>query len=88
MFLYILIPLIPLAASITIALSGRRLSGQGHRIVIPAVAASFVLSVAAFFDVVGGGAVRVPLYRFLESGDLVVDLALSIRPQSLRLMTS
>jgi len=78
MFLYILIPLIPLAASITLALSGRRLSGQGHRIVIPAVAASFVLSVAAFFDVVGGGAVRVPLYRFLESGDLVVDLALFI----------
>ena len=78
MSLYTLIPLIPLTASITLALSGRRLSGQGHRIVIPAVAASFVLSLFAFFEVAGGATIHIPLYRMFESGDLVVDLALFI----------
>ena len=34
MSIYTLIPLLPLAASITLALFGRRLEGRGHRVVL------------------------------------------------------
>ena len=78
MSIYTLIPLLPLGAALTLALFGRRLQGVGHRIVIPAVAGSFLVSIAAFLDVVANGAIEVPLYRLLEVGRLVVDLGFFI----------
>jgi NADH-quinone oxidoreductase subunit L len=74
MSIYALIPLLPLAASFVLAISGRRLEGAGHRLVVPAVAISFFVSVAAFFDVSANGAREIELYRFLDVGGLVVDL--------------
>lgn len=78
MSIYTLIPLLPLGAAITLALFGRRLEGKGQRIVVPAVAGSFFLSVAAFIEVLENGMIEVPLYRLLDVGRLVVDLGFFI----------
>ena len=86
MSIYTLIPLLPLGAAFTLALFGRRLQGVGHRIVIPAVASSFFLSIAAFMDVLANGAIEVPLYRLLEVGRLVVDLGFFIDPLTVLLL--
>jgi NADH-quinone oxidoreductase subunit L len=80
MSIYTLIPLLPLGAALTLVLFGRRLEGIGHRVVIPAVAGSFILSVAALLDVYENGAIEVPLYRLLDVGKLVVDLGFFIDP--------
>ncbi len=74
MSIYTLIPLLPLAAAFVLAIFGRRLQGAGHRLVVPAVAISFFVSVAAFFDVSANGAREIELYRFLDVGGLTVDL--------------
>ncbi len=78
MSIYTLIPLLPLGAALALTLFGRRLEGKGHRIVIPAVAGSFVLSVAALIEVLENGMIEVPLYRLLDVGRLVVDLGFFI----------
>ncbi|MFL2547272.1 MAG: NADH-quinone oxidoreductase subunit L [Candidatus Rariloculaceae bacterium] len=78
MSIYTLIPLLPLVAAVTLALFGRRLDGSGHRIVVLAVAGSFVISVAAFMEVLANGAINVSLYRLLEVDRLVVDLGFYI----------
>ena len=78
MSIYTLIPLLPLGAALALTLFGRRLEGTGHRIVIPAVAGSFFLSIAAFVEVLENGAIEVPLYRLLDVGKLVVDLGFFI----------
>ena len=78
MSVFILIPLLPLLAAVTIALCGRRLGEASHRVAIPGVVLSFGLSVAAFIAVLRNGPRTVPLYRLLESGSLVVDLSLFI----------
>lgn len=80
MSIYTLIPLLPLGAALTLALFGRRLHGVGHRIVIPAVTGSFILSIAALREVLANGAIEVPLYRLLSVGRLVVDLGFYIDP--------
>ena len=73
MSMYTLIPLLPLAAAFVLAIFGERLEGRGQRLVVPAVAVSFFISVAAFFDVSANGAQEITLYRFLDVGSLVVD---------------
>jgi NADH-quinone oxidoreductase subunit L len=78
MSVFILIPLLPLLAAVTIALCGRRLGEASHRVAISGVVLSFGLSVAAFIGVLRNGPRTVPLYRLLESGSLVVDLSLFI----------
>jgi NADH-quinone oxidoreductase subunit L len=75
---YVLIPLLPLLASVILVLAGRRLGEHGHRIGIPAVALSFAISVAAFFDVLKNGPQSVMLYRLLQSGPLQIDLGFYI----------
>jgi len=78
MSIYTLIPLLPLGAALTLALFGRRLHGAGHRIVIPAVAGSFLVSIAALREVLVNGAIEVSLYRLLDVGRLVIDLGFYI----------
>ena len=73
MSIYALIPFFPLAAALLLAVLGGRLEGRGHRIVIPAIAASFLLSVALFMDVLANGAMEIRLYRLLDVGRLQVD---------------
>ncbi len=77
---YTLIPLLPLAAAATLALFGRRLEGVGQRIVVPAVAGSFLLSIAAFLEVSATGPIEVELYRLLAVGWLVVDVGFFLDP--------
>jgi len=78
MSVFILIPLLPLLAAVTIALGGRRLGEASHKVAIPAVVLSFGLSVGAFVEIVRNGPQSIPLYRLLQSGSLVVDLSLYI----------
>ena len=70
----ILIPLVPLLGSVVVALAGRRLGESSHRVAIPAVALSFVLSCAALVQVLRAGPLSVDLYRFVEVDTLIVDL--------------
>ncbi len=74
MSIFVLIPLCPLIAAVVLALGGRRWGDEGHRIGIPAMGLSFVLSLYAFFEVVTSGPISVSLYRLIHVDSLVVDL--------------
>jgi len=75
---YALIPLLPFAAFLIVGLGGHWIRDRAHLVAVPAVLASFALSVVAFVEVAGGQAITVPLYTFLTSGDLRIDLGLLI----------
>jgi NADH-quinone oxidoreductase subunit L len=76
--LFVLIPLLPLLACLVLAVAGRRIGEASHRIAIPAVAASFALSLVAFVDVLREGPRTIELYRLLQTGALVVDFGLFV----------
>ena len=76
--LYLLIPLLPLLASLILLLGGRRWGEKSHRIGIPAIGLSFGLSVAAFIEVLRNGPFTLSLYRLFESGSLTIDLTLFV----------
>jgi NADH-quinone oxidoreductase subunit L len=76
--LFLLIPLLPLLASVLLALVGRRLGEASHRVATSAIVLSFGLSVAAFVQVVQAGPQSVALYRFLDTGALTVDFGFYI----------
>ncbi len=78
MFVYILIPLLPLLACLVIGLGGQWLKGDSHRVAISAILVSFVLSVFAFVQVLQTGPIELPLYTLLQSGTLTIDLGLYI----------
>ena len=78
MALYLLIPLLPLLASLILLLGGRRWGEKSHRIGIPAIGLSFGLSVAAFIEVLRNGPFTLSLYRLFESGSLTIDLTLFV----------
>ncbi len=78
MALFVLIPLLPLLASLILLLGGRRWGENSHRIGIPAIGLSFVLSVAAFIEVLSNGPFTLSLYRFFQSGSLTIDLTLYV----------
>ncbi len=77
-FVYIFIPLLPLLAFVVLALGGSRFPSDSHKIGIPAIAGSFILSILAFVQVSKNGPIDVPLYTLLESGNLTIDLGLHI----------
>ena len=54
------------------------LGEQGHKIGIPAIGLSFVLSVLAFVQVVNEGPFSLPLYRLFRVSDLIIDLGLYV----------
>lgn len=78
MYIFILIPLLPLLASLFLMLGGRRWGEQSHQIGIPAIGFSFGLSVLAFFEVLSHGPFSLSLYRLFQSGSLAIDLTLYI----------
>ncbi len=78
MSIYILIPFLPLLASLILFLGGRRWGENSHRIGIPAIGFSFVLSVAAFIEVLRNGPFTLSLYRLFQSGSLTIDLTLFV----------
>ena len=73
MMIYVLIPLLPLAAAFVLAIFGEQLQGKGQRLVIPAVALSFGVSFLAFLDVSANGAIRVQVFQLLSVGQLKID---------------
>ena len=75
---FVLIPLLPLLASVIILLGGRRWGENSHLIGIPAIGLSFGLSVVAFIEVFRNGSFTVSLYRLFESGSLTIDLTLFV----------
>ena len=78
-FVYVLIPLLPLLASIIIALAGRRLGEDSRKIGVLAIGISFALSVAAFVQVVlHSDPIVISLYELLRSGNLRIELGLYI----------
>ena len=75
---YILIPALPFAAFLIIALGSRWVGEASHRLAIPAVFASFILSVLACIDVYQNGARSIPLYTLITSGRLTVEAGLYV----------
>ncbi len=78
MYLFALIPSLPLLAFLVIAFGGRWLRGNAHRIGIPAIALSFGLSVLAFLEILQNGPFSLPLYTFLHVGQLQIELGLYV----------
>jgi len=78
MLMYLLIPLLPFIAFLTIASFGARLKDQGHKIAIPAMGVSLAGCVSALVHVATDGPVTVPLYTLVHSGSLVIDLGFYI----------
>jgi NADH-quinone oxidoreductase subunit L len=76
---YVLIPLLPLLASIIIALAGRRLGEESRKVGVLAIGISFALSVAAFVQIIlRSDPIVIPLYELFRSGNLAVELELYI----------
>jgi len=78
MSLFVLIPLLPLLASLILLLGGRRWKENSHWIGIPAIGLSFALSVAAFIEVLRNGPFNLSIYRLFQSGSLSIDLTLFV----------
>ncbi len=78
MSLLALIPGLPLAAFLLLALAGRRWEEVSHRIAVPAVLGSFLASVGALVMVSRGGPIDVDLYQLFAVGDFVVDVGLHV----------
>ena len=78
MALFVLIPLLPLLASLILMLGGTSWGEKSHRVGIPAIGFSFVLSVAAFIEVLRNGPFTISLYRLFQSGPLTIDLTLFV----------
>ena len=76
---YVLIPLLPLLASILIALAGWRLGEASGKVGVLSIGISFALSVVAFVQVIlRSEPIVIPLYELLRSGNLVVEVGLYI----------
>ncbi len=74
---YILIPLLPLVASIIITLAGRWLGEASRKVGVLAIGISFGLSVMAFVELVRWNEpLSIPLYQLFHSGKFTVDLGL------------
>ena len=76
--MFILIPFLPLLASVALTLGGTRWGEYSHRIGIPAIAVSFGLSVFAFLEVMRNGPISIPLYLLFQTGELRVELNIYI----------
>ncbi len=76
--MYALIPFLPFAAFLILGIAGHWIKDKAHLVAVPAVVVSFLLSVLVLFDVAGGHHTTVPLYTWLTSGELEVELGLSI----------
>ena len=73
---YALIPGLPLAAFLFLALAGGSISDRAHRIGIPAVGGSFVLSVAGLVRVAIHGPLEIKVYELLQVGGLRIEVGL------------
>ncbi|GKS57071.1 NADH-quinone oxidoreductase subunit L [Nitrospira sp.] len=76
MLYLILIPMLPFAAFLILGLFGHWIKDRAHLVAVPAVVTSALLSWLVFIEVSGGRNVEIPLYNWLTSGDLTIELGL------------
>ncbi|MFI5304842.1 MAG: NADH-quinone oxidoreductase subunit L, partial [Nitrospiria bacterium] len=76
MNLYLLIPLLPFIAFIIIGLFEKRINGKSHLIAVPAVIASFILSVKLFFDIYPDKEIVQVWYQWISSGNFNVSIGM------------
>ena len=74
--LYVLIPLLPFLAFLILGLGGRWIRDRAHLVAVPAVVTSFLFSILVLIEVAAGKNVSIPLYTWLTSGDLRIELGL------------
>jgi NADH-quinone oxidoreductase subunit L len=75
---YALIPLLPFAAFLIIGLFGHWIRERAHWVAVPAVGASFALSVWTFVEVAQGEPIRLTLYSWITSGAFDVSIGFYI----------
>lgn len=76
--LYKLIPALPFLAFLIVGIGGHWIKSRAHLIAVPAVFGSLLLSVLALMETAGGKNVAIPLYTWMTSGDLHIELELYI----------
>ena len=75
---YALIPLLPLASFLIVGLLGHWIRDKAHFVAVPAMLASFLVSVFAFMEAASGHESTLRLYTWLTSGILDVHIGLTI----------
>src|SRR5689334_8287905 len=79
--LYLVVPFVPLIASIVVGLWGRKMPrAASHWITIVAVAISFAASVAIFRDVMAGNTYNGDVYVWANTGDVKMAIGFLIDP--------
>jgi NADH-quinone oxidoreductase subunit L len=77
--LYLVIPLVPLAASLVAGLFGKAIGRAGaHWVTIIGVGISFFASCAVFMDVLDGNTFNGPVYTWLTAGDTRFEIGFLI----------
>ena len=85
--LYLLVPLAPLAGAILAGFFGKILGRTGsHVVTILGVTISFVLSVLIYQDVQAGHLFNGPVYTWMESGGLKLEIGFLIDPLTVLMM--
>jgi NADH-quinone oxidoreductase subunit L len=90
--LYLLVPLAPLAGAIIAGLWGTKLFGNrlpragAHWVAIIGVAVSFVASVLIYTDVMRGNVYNGPVYTWLESGGITMQIGFLIDSLTVMMM--
>jgi len=75
---YKLIPLLPFLAFLAVGLGGHWIKERAHLIAVPAVFGSLLLSLLALLETAGGKNIAIPLYSWMSSGDLHIELGLYV----------
>ena len=75
---YKLIPLLPFLAFLIVGLGGHWIKSRAHLVAVPAVLGSLLLSVLALLETAGGKNIAIPLYSWLTSGDVHIELGLYV----------
>jgi NADH-quinone oxidoreductase subunit L len=77
--LYLVVPLAPLAGAIVAGLFGKAIGRTGaHVVTILGVLVAFLVSLAIFQDVLAGNTYNGPVYTWLTSGDLSLEIGFLI----------
>jgi NADH-quinone oxidoreductase subunit L len=75
---YKLIPLLPFLAFLLVGVGGHWIKTRAHLVAVPAVLGSLLLSLLALLETAGGKNISIPLYTWMASGDLHVELGLYV----------
>lgn len=83
MDMYVLIPLLPLAAFVINILLGKIIiKDKAHWVAIPAVAGSFTLAIRTFLEVMDGKVINQDIYSWIVSGSFKATVGFLIDPLS------